>query len=142
MIITHIVYFCCMRDSSRTNITSATDNYIQNLYLRRLLIRYVIGNHIIWLCSTSPNAPVICNYSPQPWGPAGTSTWDEERENERELGYKWLVCITSSKLIWVVLLPARMMNIHPKMKALEWSQHFSHYKSIGIFPDTQGQLTH
>ena len=28
------------------------------------------------------------------------------------------------------------------MKALEWSQHFSHYKSMGIFPDAQGQLTH
>ena len=27
------------------------------------------------------------------------------------------------------------------MKALEWSQHFSHYKSMEIFPDTQGQLT-
>ena len=27
------------------------------------------------------------------------------------------------------------------MKVLEWSQHFSHYKSMGIFPDTQGQLT-
>ena len=28
------------------------------------------------------------------------------------------------------------------MKALEWSQYFSHYKSMGIFPDAQGQLTH
>ena len=28
------------------------------------------------------------------------------------------------------------------MKVLEWSQHFSHYKSMGIFLDTQGQLTH
>ena len=28
-----------------------------------------------------------------------------------------------------------------KMKALEWSQHFSHYKSMGDFPDAQGQLT-
>ena len=28
-----------------------------------------------------------------------------------------------------------------KMKALECSQDFSHYKSIGIFPDAQGQLT-
>ena len=28
------------------------------------------------------------------------------------------------------------------MKVLEWSQHFSHYKSMGIFPDDQGQLTH
>ena len=27
------------------------------------------------------------------------------------------------------------------MKALEWSQHYSHYKSMGIFPDAQGQLT-
>ena len=25
--------------------------------------------------------------------------------------------------------------------ALEWPQHFSNYKSIGIFPDTQWQLT-
>ena len=25
--------------------------------------------------------------------------------------------------------------------ALEWLQHFSHYKSTGIFPDDQGQLT-
>ena len=29
-----------------------------------------------------------------------------------------------------------------KMKALEWSQHFSHYKSMGIYADAQGQLTH
>ena len=25
--------------------------------------------------------------------------------------------------------------------ALEWPQHISHYKSMGIFPDAQGQLT-
>ena len=29
-----------------------------------------------------------------------------------------------------------------KMTALEWSQYFLHYKSMGIFPDAQGQLTH
>ena len=28
-----------------------------------------------------------------------------------------------------------------KMKALECSQDFSHYKSMGIFADAQGQLT-
>ena len=28
-----------------------------------------------------------------------------------------------------------------KMKVLECSQDFSHYKSMGIFPDAQGQLT-
>ena len=39
------------------------------------------------------------------------------------------------------VLPARMRKIHSKMKALEWSQHFSHYKSMGILPDVQGQLT-
>ena len=33
-----------------------------------------------------------------------------------------------------------MKKIHPKMKVLERSQHFSHYKSMGIFPDAQGQL--
>ena len=47
-----------------------------------------------------------------------------------------------SKLIWLYLLSARMKKIHPKMKVLGWSQHFSHYKSMGIFPDAQGQLTH
>ena len=47
-----------------------------------------------------------------------------------------------SKLLWLTLLPARMEKIHWKMKALEWSQRFSYYKSMGIFPNTQGQLTH
>ena len=48
----------------------------------------------------------------------------------------------SSKLLRLVLLPARMKKIHQKMKAQEWSQHFSYYKSMGTFPDAQGQLTH
>ena len=48
----------------------------------------------------------------------------------------------SSNVLWLVLLSARMRKIHPKMKVLEWSQHISHYKSMGIFQDTQGQLTH
>ena len=38
-------------------------------------------------------------------------------------------------------LPARMRMIKSKMKELECSQDFSHYKSMGIFPDAQGQLT-
>ena len=41
----------------------------------------------------------------------------------------------SCELLWLVLLPARMKKIHPKMEVLEWSQHISHYKSMGIFPD-------
>ena len=38
-------------------------------------------------------------------------------------------------------LPARMRLIKSKIKELECSQDFSHYKSMGIFPDAQGQLT-
>ena len=38
-------------------------------------------------------------------------------------------------------IPARMKMIQLKMKALECSQDFSHYRSMGIFPDAQGQLT-
>ena len=37
------------------------------------------------------------------------------------------------KLLWLTLLLARMKKIHWKMKALEWSHLFSHYKSMGIF---------
>ena len=47
----------------------------------------------------------------------------------------------SSKLSCMSSLPARMMLIKSKMKALECSQDFSHYKSMGIFTDAQGQLT-
>ena len=36
-------------------------------------------------------------------------------------------------------LPASMKKIRSKMKALEWSEDFSHYKSMGIFPDAQEQ---
>ena len=35
-----------------------------------------------------------------------------------------------------------MKKIHSKLKALEWLQYFSHYKSIGISPNAQGQVTH
>ena len=45
------------------------------------------------------------------------------------------------KLSCMSSLPARMRLIKSKMKELECSQDFSHYKSMGIFPDAQGQLT-
>ena len=47
----------------------------------------------------------------------------------------------SSKLLCMSSLPGRMRMIESKMKELECSQDFSHYKSMGIFPDAQGQLT-
>ena len=49
--------------------------------------------------------------------------------------------LNSSKLSCMSWLPARMRMIESKMKELECSQDFSHYKSMGIFPDAQGQLT-
>ena len=44
----------------------------------------------------------------------------------------------SSKLLWLSSLTARIKNTLSKMKALECIKHYSHYKSMGIFPDAQG----
>ena len=49
--------------------------------------------------------------------------------------------LNSSKLSCMLSLPARIRMIESKMKELQCSQDFSHYKSKGIFPDAQGQLT-
>ena len=49
--------------------------------------------------------------------------------------------LNSSKLSCMSSLPARKRMINLKMKELECTQDFSHYKSMGIFPDAQGQLT-
>ena len=46
--------------------------------------------------------------------------------------------LNSSKLSCMSSLPARMRMIESQMKELECSQD---YKSMGIFPDAQGQLT-
>ena len=49
--------------------------------------------------------------------------------------------LNSFRLSCMSSLPARMKMIESKMKELEWSQHFSHYKSMGKFPDSKGQQT-
>ena len=49
--------------------------------------------------------------------------------------------LKSSKLSCMSSLPTRMRMIESKMQELECSQDYSHYKSMGIFPDAQGQLT-
>ena len=49
--------------------------------------------------------------------------------------------LNSSKLSCMSSRPARMRMMESKMKELECSQDYSHYKSMGIFPDAQGQLT-
>ena len=47
----------------------------------------------------------------------------------------------SSKLSCMSSLPTRLRLIKSKIKELECLQDFSHYKSMGIFPDAEGQLT-
>ena len=49
--------------------------------------------------------------------------------------------LNSAKLSCMSSLPTRMRMIDSKMKELECSQDFSHYRSMGIFPDAQRQLT-
>ena len=49
--------------------------------------------------------------------------------------------LNSSKLSCMSSSPARIKLIQSKLKVLKWSQHFSHYKSMEIFLDAQGQLT-
>ena len=52
--------------------------------------------------------------------------------------------LTKFKLIQafiVVLLICKNEEDQFKLKALEWSQQISHYKSMGTFTDAQGQLT-
>ena len=49
--------------------------------------------------------------------------------------------LNSSKLSCISSLSARMKMIQSKIYELEWSPHFSHYKSMKIFEDAQGQLT-
>ena len=44
--------------------------------------------------------------------------------------------LNSSKLSCMSSLPARMRMIESKMKELECSQDYSHYKSMGIFFQT------
>ena len=44
----------------------------------------------------------------------------------------------SSELLWWDLLSARMKKIHWKMKVLEWSQPFSHYKLWVFFQTLKG----
>ena len=46
--------------------------------------------------------------------------------------------LNSSKLSCMSSLPARMRMIESKMKELECSQDFSHYKSMGFFQTLKG----
>ena len=53
-----------------------------------------------------------------------------------ESGLSW----NSSEILWLSSLPAKMIKIQSKMKEIECSHYFSHYKSMGIFSDAQRHL--
>ena len=60
---------------------------------------------------------------------------DAQGQITLELVLVSLLNLNSSKLSCMSFLPARMRMIESKIKELECSQDFSHYKSIGIRPD-------
>ena len=57
------------------------------------------------------------------------------------VGYPILPKFKLVQAFIVVLVVCKMKEENLKMKAQECSQHFSYYKTMGIFPDAEGQLT-
>ena len=92
---------------------------------------------------------ITCKYEEDPIKNRGawlfTTLYVNFSDTQRQITLKSVVVsgrnLNSSKLSCMSLLPVRMRMIESKMKELECSQDFSHYKSMGIFPDAQGQLT-
>ena len=90
-----------------------------------------------------------CKYEEDPIKNEGarvlTTLYSNFSDSQRQITLVLVVVsgrnLNSSKLSCMSLLPARMRMIDSKMKELECSQDFSHYKSMGIFPYAQGQLT-
>ena len=66
---------------------------------------------------------------------------EQKLNSDVNQGPKLYCKLASSKLLCMSSLPARMKKIKLKMKVLDCSQDFSHYKSMGIFLDAQEQLT-
>ena len=56
-------------------------------------------------------------------------------------GLRYFILALPEPYNYVVLVSCKNEEVTIKMKALEWSQHFSHCKSIKIFSDAQWQLT-
>ena len=51
-------------------------------------------------------------------------------ESGRKSNFYKHLCVSS--------IPVRMKKIESRMKALEWPQHFSNYKSMGVFETLNG----
>ena len=92
---------------------------------------------------------VTCKYEEDPIKNEGarvdTTLYINFSDAQGQITLEWVVVsgrnLISSKLSCMSSLPARMRMIESKMKEIDCSQDFSHYKSMGIFPDAQGQLT-
>ena len=88
---------------------------------------------------------VTCKYEEDPIKNEGarvdTTLYSNFSDAQGQITLVLVSILNSSKLSCMSSLPARMRMIDSKMKELECSQDFSHYKSLGIFPDAQGQLT-
>ena len=95
------------------------------------------------------NVLVTCKYEEDPIKNRGTGVFttlyfnfsDVQGQITLELVVVSGRNFNSFKPLCMSSLPARMRMIESKVKELECSQDYSHYKSMGIFPDTQGQLT-
>ena len=95
------------------------------------------------------NVLVTCQYEEDPIKNRGarvfTTLYINFSDAQGQITLELLVVsgqnLNLSKLSCMSSLPARMRMIDSKMNELECSQDFSHYKSMGIFLDAQGQLT-
>ena len=95
------------------------------------------------------NVPVTCQYEEDPIknrdARVFTTLYINFSDVQGQITLELVVVsgrnLTSSKLSCMSFLPERMRMIDSKMKELECSRDFSHYKSMGIFPDAKGQRT-
>ena len=92
------------------------------------------------------NVLVTCHYEEDPIKNKGARVFttlcinfsDAQRQITLELVVVSGRNLFSSKLSCMSSLPARMRMIDSKMKELDCSQDFSHYKSMGIFQTLKG----
>ena len=95
------------------------------------------------------NVLITCKYEEDPIKNEGsrvfTSLYSNFSDAQGQITLELMVVsgrnLNSFKLSCMSSLPARIKMIESKMKELECSQDFPHYKSMGIFPDAPGQLT-
>ena len=100
---------------------------------------------VVQSCSNSNSSKILCTSSLLASLKSIRSIATEKRWRHRFLDAQWQLTplsavgsgqnSNSSKLLCMSSLPARMKKIPSEMKALEWPQHYSNYKSTGIFPD-------